>query len=242
MTKPYEQPKKPELLAPAGSLEAFFAAMEKGADAVYAGLREFSARAKAKNFSLSQMERMVAYAHGLGRKVYITLNTLVKEGELPQLVDTLASLEAMGADAVILQDLGVARLIRDHFPGLPRHASTQMTIHNLPGARMLGEMGFERVVLARELHIDDIRSISRESGVEIECFIHGALCFAVSGQCFFSSFLGGHSGNRGRCAQPCRRQYRLRGKEGYYFSTNDLSTIELSPDMAAAGIASLKIE
>ncbi|CAG0966952.1 putative protease [Burkholderiales bacterium] len=242
MTKPYEQPKKPELLAPAGSLEAFFAAMEKGADAVYAGLREFSARAKAKNFSLSQMERMVAYAHGLGRKVYITLNTLVKEGELPQLVETLAALEAMGADAVILQDLGVARLIRDHFPGLPRHASTQMTIHNLPGARMLGEMGFERVVLARELHIDDIRSISRESGVEIECFIHGALCFAVSGQCFFSSFLGGHSGNRGRCAQPCRRQYRLRGKEGYYFSTNDLSTIELIPDMAAAGIASLKIE
>ncbi|QSV46827.1 DUF3656 domain-containing U32 family peptidase [Geobacter benzoatilyticus] len=242
MTKPYEQPKKPELLAPAGSLEAFFAAMEKGADGVYAGLREFSARAKAKNFSLPQMERMVAYAHGLGRKVYITLNTLVKEGELPQLVDTLAALEAMGADAVILQDLGVARLIRDHFPGLARHASTQMTIHNLPGARMLGEMGFERVVLARELHIDDISHISRESGVEIECFIHGALCFAISGQCFFSSFLGGHSGNRGRCAQPCRRHYRYRGKEGYFFSTNDLSAVDLIPDLAAAGVASLKIE
>jgi len=242
MHKPYEQPKKPELLAPAGSLEAFFAAMEKGADAVYAGLRDFSARAKAKNFSLSQMERMVAYAHGLGRKVYITLNTLVKEGELPRLVETLAALEAMGADAVILQDLGVARLIRDHFPGLPRHASTQMTIHNLPGARLMGKMGFERVVLARELHIDDIRAISRESGVEIECFIHGALCFAISGQCFFSSFLGGHSGNRGRCAQPCRRHYRHRGKEGYFFSTNDLSTVDLIPDLATAGVASLKIE
>lgn len=242
MTKPYEQLKKPELLAPAGSLEAFFAAMEKGADGVYAGLREFSARAKAKNFSLPQMERMVAYAHGLGRKVYITLNTLVKEGELPQLVDTLAALEAMGADAVILQDLGVARLIRDHFPGLARHASTQMTIHNLPGARMLGEMGFERVVLARELHIDDISRISRESGVEIECFIHGALCFAISGQCYFSSFLGGHSGNRGRCAQPCRRHYRYRGKEGYFFSTNDLSAVDIIPDLAAAGVASLKIE
>ncbi len=216
--------------------------MEKGADGVYAGLREFSARAKAKNFSLPQMERMVAYAHGLGRKVYITLNTLVKEGELPQLVDTLAALEAMGADAVILQDLGVARLIRDHFPGLARHASTQMTIHNLPGARMLGEMGFERVVLARELHIDDIRHITRESGVEIECFIHGALCFAISGQCFFSSFLGGHSGNRGRCAQPCRRHYHYRGKEGYFFSTNDLSAVDLIPDLAAAGVASLKIE
>uniref|UniRef100_A0A831UBR5 U32 family peptidase n=1 Tax=Geobacter metallireducens TaxID=28232 RepID=A0A831UBR5_GEOME len=242
MHKPYEQLKKPELLAPAGSLEAFFAAMEKGADAVYAGLREFSARAKAKNFSLPQMERMVAYAHGLGRKVYITLNTLVKEGELPQLVETLAALEAMGADAVILQDLGVARLIRDHFPGLPRHASTQMTIHNLPGARMLGELGFERVVLARELHLDDIRHITRESGVEIECFIHGALCFAISGQCFFSSFLGGHSGNRGRCAQPCRRHYRHRQNEGYFFSTNDLSTVDLIPDLAAAGVASLKIE
>lgn len=242
MTKPYEQPKKPELLAPAGSLEAFFAAMEKGADAVYAGLREFSARAKAKNFSLPQMERMVAYAHGLGRKVYITLNTLVKEEELPQLVETLAALETMGADAVILQDMGVARLIRDHFPGLPRHASTQMTIHNLPGARMLRDMGFERVVLARELHIDDIGRITRESGVEIECFIHGALCFAISGQCYFSSFLGGHSGNRGRCAQPCRRHYRHRGKEGYFFSTNDLSAVDLIPDLAAAGVASLKIE
>ena len=242
MSEFYQQPKKPELLAPAGSLEAFFAAMEKGADAVYAGLREFSARAKAKNFSLSQMERMVAYAHSLDRKVYITLNTLVKEGELPQLVETLSALEAMGADGVILQDLGVARLIRDHFPGLPRHASTQMTIHNLPGVRMLEELGFERVVLARELHLDDIRQICRASKVEIECFIHGALCFGISGQCYFSSFLGGHSGNRGRCAQPCRRQYRYRGKEGYYFSTNDLSIVDLIPDMAAAGVASLKIE
>ncbi|RNC68169.1 MAG: U32 family peptidase [Desulfuromonadales bacterium] len=242
MFQPHEKTKKPELLAPAGSLEAFFAAMEKGADAVYTGLREFSARAKAKNFSLSQMERMVAYAHSLNRRVYITLNTLVKEDELPRLVETLSALEAMGADGVILQDLGVARLIRDHFPGLPRHASTQMTIHNLPGVRMLEDLGFERVVLARELHIDDIRHICRESTAEIECFIHGALCFAISGQCYFSSFLGGHSGNRGRCAQPCRRHYRHRGKEGYFFSTNDLSAIDLIPEMAAAGVASLKIE
>lgn len=242
MTYQQQQPKKTELLAPAGSLEAFFAAMEKGADAVYAGLRDFSARAKAKNFSAYQLERMVAYAHSLSRKVYVTLNTLVKEGELPQLVETLAALEAMGADGVIIQDLGVARLIRDHFPALPRHASTQMTIHNLPGVRMLEELGFERVVLARELHLDDIRAITAASSAEIECFIHGALCFAISGQCYFSSFLGGHSGNRGRCAQPCRRQYRYRGKEGYYFSTNDLSTIEMVPQLVAAGVASLKIE
>jgi putative protease len=234
--------KKPELLAPAGSLEAFFAAMEKGADAVYAGLHEFSARAKAKNFSLSQLERMLAYAHGQGRRVYVTLNTLIKENELPQLVDLLSALEGMRVDGVILQDMAVARLIREHFPGIPLHASTQMTIHNSLGVKQLEELGFERVVLARELHIDEIKSIVASSRAEIECFIHGALCFSFSGQCYFSSFLGGHSGNRGRCAQPCRRQYTYRGKEGYYFSTNDFSSIDMVPQLIDAGIASLKIE
>jgi U32 family peptidase len=234
--------KKPELLSPAGSLEAFFAAMEKGADAVYAGLRDFSARAKAKNFTLSQMERMTAYAHSHGKKVYVTLNTLVKEAELPQLVDTLAAIEAMRVDGVILQDMAVARLAREFFPGIPLHASTQMTIHNTAGVRQLEELGFERVVLARELHIDEITSIVAASRAEIECFIHGALCFSFSGQCFFSSFLGGHSGNRGRCAQPCRRQYKHKGKEGYYLSTNDFSSIEMIPELIKAGVASLKIE
>ncbi|HBG05346.1 MAG: peptidase U32 [Geobacteraceae bacterium GWC2_58_44] len=235
-------PKKPELLSPAGSLEAFFAAMEKGADAVYAGLRDFSARAKAKNFTLSQMERMTAYAHSNGKKLYVTLNTLVKESELPQLIDTLASLEAMRVDGVILQDMAVARLAREFFPGIPLHASTQMTIHNSLGVRQLEELGFERVVLARELHIDEISSIVKASKAEIECFIHGALCFSFSGQCYFSSFLGGHSGNRGRCAQPCRRQYKHKGKEGYYLSTNDFSSIEMIPELIKAGVASLKIE
>ena len=234
--------RKPELLAPAGSLEAFFAAMDKGADAVYAGLKEFSARAKAKNFSLAQLERMLAYAHSRGRKIYVTLNTLVKEVELPQLVETLAALERMGTDAVIVQDLAVARLARTFFPGLPVHASTQMTIHNTPGVQQLADLGFERVVLARELHLDEIGSIVRNSPVEIECFIHGALCFSISGQCYFSSYLGGFSGNRGRCAQPCRRLYRHRSKEGYYFSTNDFSAIDLVPELTRAGIASLKIE
>jgi len=234
--------RKPELLAPAGSLEAFFAAMDKGADAVYAGLREFSARAKAKNFTLGQLERMLAYAHTRERRIYVTLNTLVKEAELPQLVETLAALERMGADGVIVQDLAVARLARAHFPGLPVHASTQMTIHNTPGVQQLADLGFERVVLARELHLDEIRAIVAASPLEIECFIHGALCFSISGQCYFSSFLGGHSGNRGRCAQPCRRLYRHRNKEGYYFSTNDFSAIDLVPELVAAGIASLKIE
>jgi putative protease len=233
---------KPELLAPAGSLETFFAAMEKGADAVYAGLKDFSARAKAKNFTLPQMERMTAYAHSLSRRLYVTLNTLVKENELPHLVETLSALEGMGVDGVIIQDMAVARLARRYFPSLALHASTQMTIHNSPGVRQLEELGFSRVVLARELHIDEIRDIVRESRIGIECFIHGALCFSFSGQCYFSSFLGGHSGNRGRCAQPCRRQYRYRGKEGYYFSTNDFSSIDMLPQLAEAGVASFKIE
>ena len=236
------QQTKPELLAPAGSLESFFAALEKGADAVYAGLQDFSARARAKNFTLTQMERMLAYAHGQNRKIYITLNTLVKEKELPQLVDTLAALAGMRVDGVILQDLAVARLIRNHFPSIPLHASTQMTIHNTPGVKMLEQLGFQRAVLARELAVDEIAAIAAASPVEIECFVHGALCFSISGQCFFSSLLGGHSGNRGRCAQPCRRLYNHRGKEGHYFSTSDLSAIDMIPDLVKSGVKSLKIE
>ncbi len=241
MTQKNKSP-KPELLAPAGSLETFFAAMEKGADAVYAGLKEFSARAKAKNFTLPQMERMTAYAHSLGRRLFVTVNTLIKENELPHLVETLSNLEAMGVDGIIVQDLAVARLARRHFPGLNLHASTQMTIHNSPGVQQLAELGFRRVVVARELHIDEIRAIVSASPIGVECFIHGALCFSFSGQCYISSFLGGHSGNRGRCAQPCRRQYRYRGKEGYYFSTNDFSSIDMLPQLVEAGVAAFKIE
>jgi U32 family peptidase len=233
---------KPELLAPAGSVEAFFAAMENGADAVYAGLNEFSARAKAKNFTLPQMEKITAYAHSLGRRVYVTLNTLVQEQELAQVVEILSALEAMGTDGVILQDMAIYRLIREYFPGIPLHASTQMTIHNSAGVRQLEQMGFERVVLARELHIDEIGAIAKSTRMEIECFIHGALCFSFSGQCYFSSFLGGLSGNRGRCAQPCRRQYKYKGKDGYYFSTNDFSSIDMLPQLVDAGVASFKIE
>jgi U32 family peptidase len=233
---------KPELLAPAGSLESFFAAMEKGADAVYAGLQDFSARARAKNFSLSQMERMMAYAHAQGKRIYVTLNTLVKEQELPRLVETLAALAGMRVDGVIVQDLAVARLVRTHFPSIPLHASTQMTIHNTPGVKALEELGFQRAVLARELAIDEIAAIAAATPVEIEVFVHGALCFSISGQCFFSSYLGGHSGNRGRCAQPCRRLYSHRGKEGHFFSTSDLSAIDMLPDLIKAGVRSLKIE
>ena len=232
----------PELLAPAGSLEAFFASMEAGADAVYCGLREFSARAKAKNFTLGDLERMCAYARSRGRKVYVTLNTLAKETELSHLAENLAALEAMAVDGVILQDLAVWRLVRDHFPGLPLHASTQMTVHNAAGVKMLEKMGFSRAVLARELTLAEIAAIRAQTTLELEHFIHGALCFSFSGQCYFSSWLGGKSGNRGRCAQPCRRRYRYRNQDGYYFSTNDLSAIDLLPQLAEAGVVSLKIE
>lgn len=239
---PLNRPAYPELLAPAGSLEAFFAAMENGADAVYVGLRDFSARAKAKNVNLDDLAGMLRYARPLGRKIYVTLNTLVKEAELPKLVETLGALEALAVDGIIIQDLAVWRLARRHFPGLPLHASTQMTVHNAAGVKMLERMGFTRAVLARELSLTEIAAIRRQTKMELEHFIHGALCFSFSGQCYFSSWLGGKSGNRGRCAQPCRRRYRYRGEEGYYFSTNDLSAIDLLPELAAAGVISFKIE
>ena len=235
-------PQKIELLAPAGSLEAFFAAMEFGADAVYVGLKEFSARAKAKNVNRDELERMVGYAHARHRKVFLTLNTLVKEKELSHLIDVLATVEAIGVDAVILQDMGVWRLAKRHFPGIELHASTQLTIHNAAGVKMAERLGFSRAVLARELSLKEISVIKSKTNLALEHFIHGAHCFSLSGQCSFSSWLGGLSGNRGRCAQPCRRRYHHKGKDGYYFSPNDLSAIELLPELADAGVISFKIE
>jgi len=237
-----DTPNRPELLAPAGSLEAFFAAMESGADAVYCGLKEFSARAKARNISLPDLGGMLAYARKLNRRIYVTVNTLIREEELPRLAETLADLEALGVDGIILQDLAVWKMARDHFPGLRLHASTQMTVHNAAGIKALERMGFKRAVLARELTLEEITAIRRETTLELEHFIHGALCFCYSGQCLFSSWLGGKSGNRGRCAQPCRRRYRYRQKHGYYFSPNDMSVIDLLPDLQKAGIGSFKIE
>ncbi len=233
---------RPELLSPAGSLEAFFAAMENGADAVYCGLPEFSARAKAKNVTFDDLGHMLDYAHERGRKIYVTLNTLIKEAELPTLVRTLADLEHLGVDAVIVQDAAVWRLARAHFPGLRLHASTQMTIHNAAGVRTLEKLGLSRAVLARELTLEEIAAIRKQTRLELEHFVHGALCFSFSGQCYFSSWLGGQSGNRGRCAQPCRRRYRYQQQQGYYFSPNDLCAIDLLPELMAAGVGSLKIE
>ncbi len=216
--------------------------MESGADAVYCGAKEFSARAKAKNFTIAELEKMTAYARSRGVKLHVTINSLVKEEELPRAAALLADLEAIQVDAVILQDLAVWRLARQFFPGLNLHASTQMTIHNSAGVRMLEKMGFSRAVLARELCLEEIAQIRSQTSLELEHFVHGALCFSFSGQCYFSSFLGGKSGNRGRCAQPCRRLYRAQKQQGYYFSTNDLSAIDLLPELEKAGICSFKIE
>lgn len=231
-----------ELLAPAGSIESFFAAIEAGADAVYCGLKEFSARAKAKNFTVAEIERLTAYSHRQEKKLYVALNTLIKETELPKLIDTLTALAAIPVDAVIIQDLGLWRLARLYFPDLPLHASTQMTIHNAAGVKMLERMGFSRAVLARELSLAEITAIREQTTMELEHFVHGALCYSISGHCLFSSYTSGNSGNRGRCGQPCRRRYSARGKSGFYFSTSDLNAIALVPRIAAAGVMSFKIE
>ncbi|MFA7383494.1 MAG: peptidase U32 family protein [Desulfurivibrionaceae bacterium] len=234
--------RKTELLAPVGSLEAFFAALENGADAVYCGLKEFSARAKAKNFTLAEVERMTFYAHQHHRRLYIALNTLIKEQELPRLAGILADLTEIGIDGLIIQDLGVWRLAKTYFPHLPLHASTQMAVHNAAGVRMLEQMGFTRAVLARELSLAEIAAIRQQSAIELEHFVHGALCFSVSGQCLFSSAVSGMSGNRGRCAQPCRRRYLNRDQPGYHFSTSDFSALSQLPQLLKAGVMSLKIE
>ncbi|RUM43448.1 MAG: U32 family peptidase [Desulfocapsa sp.] len=231
-----------ELLAPAGSLESFFAAVENGADAVFCGLSQFSARAKAKNFSLRELELVKGYAAKRDVKVFVALNTLIQEAELPSMVDLLDNIEYLQIDAIIIQDLGIYSLARKYFPKIPLHASTQMLSHNLAGVQMLEKMGFSRVVLARELSLQEIAVIHHHSNLEIEHFVHGAMCYSMSGHCLFSSYLDGRSGNRGRCIQPCRRRYHHNNDQGFYFSTSDFSAIELIPELIVAGVSSFKIE
>jgi len=239
----YSQSTKPELLSPAGNMESFFAAVENGADAVYLGLKDFSARASAQNFSLDDASKAIAFARSKSIKVYIALNTLVKTSELERAVDLLIALEEMQPDAIIIQDLGLLYLIQSQFPGLNIHASTQMAIHNLAGVKQLAQLGFKRVVLARELSVTEIKDIVENSSIQIETFIHGALCYSYSGLCFFSSMVGGRSGNRGRCAQPCRKPYHsTSGEGGYLFSMKDLLTLSEIGDLVNAGVSSLKIE
>ncbi|MDO4322077.1 MAG: DUF3656 domain-containing protein [Lachnospiraceae bacterium] len=237
-----------ELLAPAGSFESLRAAVNAGADAVYIGGRMFGARAYAENPDEEQLIRGIEYCHLRGRKLYLTVNTLLKEDELTSMLyEYLLPYYKSGLDGVIVQDFGVLRLIRQHFPEMELHASTQMTVTGVDGARTLQRLGITRVVPARELSLKEIRSIINETGIEVETFIHGAMCYSYSGQCLFSSMLGGRSGNRGRCAQPCRLPYRVsdgpgNGKPAYLLSMKDMCTIDLLPDLIDAGIASMKIE
>lgn len=244
---------KPELLAPAGSWEALIAAVQNGADAVYLGGKAFNARQSAANFGNDDLARAVEYCHVRGVKVYVTVNIIIADHELAEAMDFLHHLHNIGVDAVILQDLGLAMLARKVLPELPIHASTQMTVHNAPGVQLLLDMGFERVVLSREVSLKDITQIKQNTGADLEVFTHGALCICYSGQCLMSSLIGGRSGNRGRCAQPCRMQYQLVDQRGrsladnasvgeYLLSPRDLNISEHVPDLMAAGVNSFKIE
>ena len=237
-----------ELLAPAGSFEALVAACESGADAVYLGGQRYSARASANNFDDDQLESAVKYAHIRGVKVYVTMNTLVLDIEIPEVMEYIDFLYKLDVDALILQDIGLAKLIKQRYSDFEIHGSTQMTVHDLDGAMLLKEIGFSRVVPARELSSQEIKKLSIDSGLKIEIFIHGALCVSWSGQCLLSSLIGGRSGNRGRCAQPCRRKYKRFGegfpesKATYALSTKDLNTIEDIESIVNSGASALKIE
>ncbi len=230
-----------ENLAPAGNREALERADAAGADAVYLGYAAFSARAGAGNFDRAALEEAIRYAHARHMRVHVTLNTLVKDGELPEIADIIRMLREIRADAVLVQDAGILRMIRALCPGLKVHASTQMTIHNRTGAEWCRKQGMSRVVLARECSLEEIRRCAG-AGIEIEVFGHGAQCVAVSGQCLFSSMVGERSGNRGRCAQPCRKEYIYRGRRGAWLSPRDVCLRDELPALQDAGVCSVKLE
>lgn len=232
---------RPEILAPAGGMEQLTAAVRCGADAVYLGAGGFNARQNARNFGEGQLAGAVSCAHVRGVKVHVTVNTLVMDSELKALDGAVREIAAAGADAVIVQDLAVNARFRDLCPAIPRHASTQMTIHNLDGAKLAADLGFSRVVLARELTLKEIEFITARCGVETEVFIHGALCMCMSGQCALSSMLGGRSGNRGWCAQPCRLDFH-NAERGYALSLKDMSHLKHVKELADVGVSSFKIE
>jgi putative protease len=233
---------KPELLSPAGSLEAFYAAMDYGADAVYLGLKKFSARDNAVNFTTDELNLAVGHAHANNRKIYVAINTVVQEAEWPELIENLAYCEQIGVDAIILQDLGVMRAIRELFPRLKWHASTQMLIHNAQGARWAERNGFERAILARELTLDEIRTIKEATEIELEVFVHGSLCYSYSGLCLFAAQEEGRSGNRGKCTYICREEFDTPDGKGKAFSMKDLMAIGEIQSLAEIGVSSLKIE
>ena len=230
-----------ENLAPAGNRAALERADAAGADAVYLGYAAFSARAGAGNFDRQELEEAIRFAHLRHMRVHVTVNTLVKDGELEAVTEVLRLLRDLHADAVLVQDLGVLRIARRLFPGLTVHASTQMAIHNRTGVIWCGRQGISRAVLARECSLEEIRKCA-DTGVEIEVFVHGAQCVAVSGLCLFSSMVGERSGNRGRCAQPCRMEYDYRGRRGAWLSPRDVCLRDELPKLQEAGVASIKLE
>ena len=244
-----KEKKRAELLAPAGSFASLKAAVAAGADAVYMGGARFGARAYAQNADQDEMIAAIEYAHLHGCRLYMTVNTLFKENELGELYEYLLPYYKAGLDGVIVQDLGALSFIREHFPGIELHASTQMTITSVYGAKELKRLGCCRVVPAREVSLEEIRRIYDETGMDIETFVHGALCYCYSGQCLMSSLIGGRSGNRGACAQPCRQPYTLvrDGKEvmkqeAYVLSLKDLKALDYIDDLLDAGVTSFKIE
>ena len=232
-----------ELLSPAGSPEAVIAAVQNGADAIYLGLEDFNARRGAKNFNAEEFEKAMRYCRIRGCKVYVTLNTLVNDREIEDAVSSARLASDLGADGIIIQDLGLIKVLRSALPDIPLHASTQLTIHNLAGVEAAAEMGLTRAVLARELSLEQIRYITQNASIETEVFVHGALCFCHSGQCYMSALIGRRSGNRGMCAQPCRMQYSLGGRmDDYPLSLKDQCLADRLQELEDAGVASLKIE
>ena len=232
-----------ELLAPAGNLEIFKGVIESGADAVYVGGSMFGARAYANNFTEDELLEAIDFAHLRGVKVYLTVNTLIKNSEFSKLYDYLLPYYKRGLDAVIVQDIGVVKAIHEYFPSMEIHTSTQMTVTGADGVRFLSQFGVTRVVMAREISLAEMKRIHEETGMELEAFVHGALCYSYSGQCLFSSILGGRSGNRGRCAQPCRLPYTVEGKKDeYILSLKDMCGIKALDKLHDAGVYSLKIE
>ena len=239
--------KKCELLSPVGDFDCLKAAIQNGADSVYLGASSFSARAFANNFNYDELKRAIEYAKLRNVEVHLALNTLIRNDELENAINLAITAYNYGIDAIIVQDLGLAKYLIDNLKNLPIHASTQMTVHNLESINILEKLGFSRAVLSRELSLNEIEYITKNSNIEIEAFMHGALCISYSGQCLLSSAIGGRSGNRGRCAGPCRLPYELLDSKstldkGYLLSCRDLCSLEFLPQLINCGITSFKIE
>ncbi|HEY4695682.1 MAG TPA: U32 family peptidase [Candidatus Hydromicrobium sp.] len=245
--------KKIELTAPAGGWDQLVAAVNAGTDSVYLGYKKFGARAYAENFDMSQLKKVVSFAHGRSVKVYLTLNTLIKDSEIKEVINFLNQYASICSDGIIIQDYGIYKILKDLFKTIPVHASTQLNIHNFYSLKLLSRLGFKRAILAREMTLDEIKNLSKEKLMEIEVFGHGSQCYSYSGSCYFSSFIGGRSGNRGRCTQPCRMKYKfLERKAGksiyiiadgsYLLNKSDLCLLDIIPEIITAGVDALKIE